>query len=312
MGANGSAGVEWTDIFGNVAGSGGGGGGGAGGATASGNGAAGDLYGAGGGGGAYHSPTHSYGGAGAPGIIAITYLSNTGAMGTSPDLITETGSDTYGDPYWANVVWMSNFEGTNGGTTVVDEKNGLNLTCIWGANLSTVCTKFGSTSLGLTQAATTNACAYLSSNSATLALGSGDYTVEGWFYYPTGAKPASSFYATFVDLRAITVGGTEPVVYFVGTNQSIDVRLNNVDATLTSGTLANNVWHHWAVTRAGSNASLWIDGTLVQSNTNSTNHSGNASITVGTKIDERGTNADDLFGGYIDSTRITKGVARYV
>jgi hypothetical protein len=136
--------------------------------------------------------------------------------------------------------------------------------------------------------------------SSLLTFGSGDFTVEGWFYTTsTGA------YQYIFDGRN---GGTDVTYIYLYNGTGLYAGYGNVnDASVT--TLSLNQWYHFAYVRNGSgtnNITVYIDGTAEWQITNTTNLSSTTRITIGSRY-----NGADFFGGYISDVRVTKGLARY-
>ena len=136
--------------------------------------------------------------------------------------------------------------------------------------------------------------------SSLLTFGSGDFTVEGWFYTTsTGA------YQYIFDGRN---GGTDVTYLYLNNGTGLYAGYGNVnDSSVT--TLSLNQWYHFAYVRNGSgtnNITVYIDGTAEWQITNTTDLSSTTRITLGSRY-----NGADYFGGYISDVRVTKGLARY-
>jgi hypothetical protein len=69
-----------------------------------------------------------------------------------------------------------------------------------------------------------------------------------------------------------------------------------------------NQWYHVAVTRSGTTARLFIDGTQVASATDSSSLTNSLPLSIGTQF----STSTNYLNGYVDELRITKGVARYI
>lgn len=144
-------------------------------------------------------------------------------------------------------------------------------------------------------------------------LQSGDFTVEVWVRFAS--------LKDFQDIIRINRGGTNNLYHQLGivadsaggiymlAGTSSD---NWVSATPTSsGVVTAGTWHYIAVTRSGSNLTLYVDGSsvLTQSYSGSlVNFSGQSEIGANAGSDS----VDRRFSGYIDEVRVTKGVARTV
>lgn len=134
-----------------------------------------------------------------------------------------------------------------------------------------------------------------------LALGSGDFTIE-WFQYQTdsnswprvfsiGSYPTATI--------ALTIeGGT--IYFWVGGTSFIDV-------AYPDGNQYNN-WHHFAITRSSGSVRIYLDGTLLITEANSTNFTASTALNIG----HEGTGvANAAFGGLITNFRWVAGTAVY-
>ena len=68
----------------------------------------------------------------------------------------------------------------------------------------------------------------------------------------------------------------------------------------------DGVWHHVAVTRTNGSLSIYVDGTVRTTTTQTGTCSVSNSLYVGFNYRD-----GQYFSGYLDDIRITKGVARY-
>jgi hypothetical protein len=133
-----------------------------------------------------------------------------------------------------------------------------------------------------------------------ISFGTGDFTIEGWFYIQSGDE-----YPYALDFRN-TGSQAAPALYFYNYgNGSIDYYVSGASRIL--GTSAgNDVWQHIAVCRSGTSTKMFVNGTQSGSTyTDSTNYSA-YSGNIGIKYDNV-----RPFKGFIDDFRITKGYARY-
>jgi len=127
--------------------------------------------------------------------------------------------------------------------------------------------------------------------------GSGSFTIEYWLYLP--ANPSSGYYTHFSYgtsgsvLRVFNTAATSKIEVFSGAS----VILN--PAWPTAGQ-----WNHFALVRNGTTLTLYINGAVAQSVTNSTDFS-TGTLTVG------GESASNPLLGYISNFRIVKGTAVY-
>ncbi len=223
-----------------------------------------------------------------------------------------TGS-TVGDVYFPKTELLLPFDETNGSTSTTDSSNRNNsITFNGNAQISTAQSKFGGSSLLLDGAGD-----YLQvANQDYFDFGSNDFTIECWFYFDSSS---SETYNTLLDMGNGNASGSGPFwtavkkdsgTYYIGvaldttTAGDWDV-LNN----LAIATLSASTWHHFAVSREGSNFKVFLNGTSVVTATGSSPmRDENSALQIGA----RGQNtASHYFKGYIDDVRITNGVARY-
>ena len=139
----------------------------------------------------------------------------------------------------------------------------------------------------------------------------GDFTVEMWVKFNTynsGSGVPNS--RIFVSRQ----GGNHPdnlqlIIDYTGTNGSIDVWTNIYHITDGTTNIADNNWHHVAVSRQGTSMKLFIDGTQ-EGSTATTSQS---FLFWDTRLGARDNTADagTKYTGYISDVRITKGLARY-
>jgi hypothetical protein len=132
----------------------------------------------------------------------------------------------------------------------------------------------------------------------------GDFTIEMWVY-PT-AYPGTGANAFIYDGRSSTSGIALALTNLSGTqNVSVGGQGGN---TTTVYTTTLNAWSHFALVRQSGTTKLYINGSLISSDSI---HSGNmtdGNLCLGTFPI---TPAGSYFTGYIDDFRITNGVARY-
>ncbi len=135
---------------------------------------------------------------------------------------------------------------------------------------------------------------------SSVAFGTGDFTVETFFYLTT--TPAGSLY--FIDARdasnttawAFHIAGATSIIWFNGSAQFA--------VTLT---MPINQWNHIAYVRSGTTGALYFNGTRVSTQTDSTNYT----VQPGTSYVASRYTANETFPGYFSGTRIVKGTAAY-
>ena len=231
-----------------------------------------------------------------------------------PDItqLSALGSTT-GDVYFPQTTLLLPFDGSNGATTTSDLSSKNNTVVFYGnAQLSTAQSKFGGSSLLLDGTGD-----YLQiANQSYFDFSTNDWTIECWFYLDSST---SGTYNTLLDMGNGSAPGSGPYwtavkndsgTYYIGaaldstTAGDWDV-LNN----LAISTLSADTWNHFAISRAGSNFKVFLNGTSVATGTSaSAMRDENSTVKIGARGQST---ANNYFKGYIDDVRITTGVARY-
>jgi hypothetical protein len=188
---------------------------------------------------------------------------------------------------------------TNAG--ILDNAEMNNLETVGNAQISTAQSKFGGASMAFDGTGDW----LVMPPSPNFALGTGDFTIEGWAYITSfGSVNArgvfqqgtSSFPASVSNTVALGVNPSGTWVIFAKNTNT------NSTATLSTGT-----WAHFALVRSGTTTTLYANGTSVITVTSdSTNYTGTY-FGIGSIFGTSDTN----WHGYIDDLRITKGYARY-
>lgn len=269
-------------------------------------------------GGSYSVPTHNFSGRARVIIEPVEgvwwtastdkyvgdYLYPTGAA-TTPYLYKMV--DVAADPQWDQVSALLHFNGTNGSTTITDQK-AHSFSCTGNAAISTAQSKFGGAS-----AAFDGTGDYISaSTSADWEMGAGNFTVETWFR--TSDNTLNQTIVGTLDLQGSDYKGWilryDPTqspaglrfVIFVGTS-------SNGDIFQYSWSPSNNTWYHIAVVRQGTTLTIYVNGTSIGSGTivtaTTVANSGRA-LMIGAQDSLGGPN--NFLTGYLDDLRITKGV----
>ena len=134
-------------------------------------------------------------------------------------------------------------------------------------------------------------------------MGTGDFTLEGWFYL---GNVTQNWQALIADTL---YGGTGGWTFYVNTNQ-----LNfwkGGASVVSGGTLTANTWHHLAFSRASGSNRLFVDGALVATASDSTNYTRNELSVAANNVDKGGVIGAAGLDGYASNVRITKGTALY-
>lgn len=205
------------------------------------------------------------------------------------------------DPNFSSVSLLLHMDGSNGSTTFTDSSsNSLTITANGDAQVSTAQGKFDQS---LILDGTGDSLSITDSDSVMI-LGTGDLTVEFWFYTSSNSTNLSNFGTFFV-------GGTNSLLLrYHNSFNSILVGYQNVayDIDPSPDVLpTENAWNHIAVVRDSTSLRLYMNGSLGGETTGT-----GGSRDYNTAINEIGkAGANYPLTGYIDDFRVTKGIARY-
>jgi len=139
---------------------------------------------------------------------------------------------------------------------------------------------------------------YLTSpSSSALGFGTGDFTVEAWVY-----TPAFSAIQAIIDLRSSAVA--EPLALSIsstGLARSYDLTVR------TGGQLNANQWNHIAWVRASGVNTVYVNGAVGHTWTNSGDYGSSRPAWIGMSAG----GGSEPFTGYISNLRVVKGTAVY-
>jgi hypothetical protein len=136
----------------------------------------------------------------------------------------------------------------------------------------------------------------VASNSA-FTFGTGNFTVEFWF---KGDAQADKF---FYDNRGGASIGN-PYITLDATGSKLRWGPANTSGSVT---IADNTWHHCAVTRESGTVKLWVDGALDTSVADATNFSVDRAV----KIGRNSYSTSNDLSGNLSNFRVVKGTAVY-
>ena len=247
-----------------------------------------------------------YGVDGATGLRGAgkTAVRVTGLTGT----IVDTNTFSYYDTDGTTVLATGTINGVdadgkfyvNGNLTGLEtagERGGKIITKYGTPTTDTTVKKFGSSSLELN--GTTDYLGVAGNND--FGFGTGDYTVEGWFYFNSVAAQSILF-----DFRAGAGTDVAPVV-LVAAGGSVQFYSYNA-FRITGPTLLVNTWYHIAVSRSAGTTKLYVNGASQGTPwVDSTDYDVAKPLIIGARWDGAAYSID----GYIDEVRVTKGLARY-
>lgn len=191
------------------------------------------------------------------------------------------------DPNFANVVSLLHFNSADGSTTFSDVK-GFSWTPTGNAQLDTAQSRFGGSSAYFDGSGD-----YISVTNANLILGTGDFTIEAWIQRNADATH-----------NIISWSGNNAIYMNAGAN-NIFVQIGGVLQT-TTATPGLNAWFHFALCRNAGTLNVFVDGVKdSETPANTTN------FTTGLFEIGRRSGSTNMFNGWIDEFRVTKGLARY-
>jgi len=131
-------------------------------------------------------------------------------------------------------------------------------------------------------------------------FGTGDYTVEGWFY-PTTAGNSRCI----IDFRA--GAGTDNAVFVgININNKPYFLVNNVAEIVATTSVTQNAWNHIALVKNSGTTTLYLNGVSQGTYADAVDYGVAKPLIIGNTFA-----ATAAFAGYIDEFRVTKGLARY-
>lgn len=134
--------------------------------------------------------------------------------------------------------------------------------------------------------------------SSNLAFGTGDWTIELWYYTNTVASDRIIY-----DSRPAGTQGAYPTIYQSGT--SLFFLANSANLITSSGTIATGTWYHILVSKVSGQTRMFLNGTQQGSTyTDSINYLNGASRP---RIGDGGVTAGSGVFGYISNLRVVKG-----
>lgn len=199
------------------------------------------------------------------------------------------------DPDYSSVALLVKANGADGSQDFIDAgPTGHSLTVDADCDVDTGITKWGSGSIEATDYQ-----AYVEAPShADFDMGTGDFTIEYWFY-PATTGPTGRVHWAFSAFASIygEANGNALYAYNVGAPHLSFTGLGTVTA-----------WHHVAIVRSSGTTTLYYDGVAKASGANSTDITQGAFVVSNNRLHQLGTGVE---GQRIEDFRLTKGVARY-
>jgi hypothetical protein len=205
------------------------------------------------------------------------------------------------DPFFSNVSLLLKGEGSN----VIDSSATPKIITPFGsAATSTTQARFGDRSIFFN-----NIDSYLevTGSSVPFAMGTGDWTVECWVYH--SARPLGGSDDRIFDTLGLSSGTTNAIR--IGINTAgfvVFFRYGSVVLT-SSSPVPVTTWTHVCCEKSNAQLRIFINGVLVGSLADTADYTCGANRPcIGADGFGPTTN---LFNGYIDEMRVTKGIARY-
>ena len=208
-----------------------------------------------------------------------------------------------GDQYFADVSLLMHMNGTNASTTFTDSSsNAFTATAYGNAQISTAESKFGNASGKFDGSGD-----YLTATGASLEVGSGNFTIEGWFYFnslQTGIRTLWAHRSSNGGIGGPLLTHSSGAIALYIAQSAVSWQVSGFSPSLT---VSATTWHHIALVRDGDTIRTFLDGAAGTTTTftGSVHTSGDFSLMAGA---QDGTQEVD---GYCDEFRLTVGVARY-
>ena len=211
------------------------------------------------------------------------------------------------DALFTDVLLLMHGNGADGDTTFVDSSTyNRTITRDGSAQISTSQSKFGGSSLSFPSAGSSSITERLEVTTAPsdFNFGTGDFTIEAWIYIEGFANEETIFAKTnnYTGYRFAVVGATRRLL-FEGGQTTVFSPNDSVSA---------NQWHHVAACCKAGIVRIFIDGTLVGSNSISQSVDSNIAVTIGNYavFGTYGNEYEATMDGFIDELRVT-AAARY-
>jgi hypothetical protein len=144
-------------------------------------------------------------------------------------------------------------------------------------------------------------------NTSALNLGSGDFTVECWWFSSKALNTYTLEYAQLLGKGSNQAGSWNLSVY-----QNKIYWANSAGAVTIQGSInvTANTWYHFAVTRSGGTIRVFVNGILDGSATSSQDITSSQTFAIGDRQPSDGS-GQYPFNGYISNVRVVVGTAVY-
>ena len=250
--------------------------------------------------------------AGTPTVTANTSTTLT-ATATSTRAATRTINwvvSVASDTYFKNTTLLLSGNGTN---------NQTNNTFLDGSTNNFTITRNGNTTQGTFSPYGPNWSNYFDGNADFLQLsnnnaflfGSGDFTLECWFFSNSITAEHQVLMSIWDDASTVPQAWDWRIYNSGKIWFQIDVASSDTTIFTSTATLSAGQWYHLAITRSGNTFRLFINGTLDSTTTNSSTISnGNGPLCIGGYTGSGQADKESV-NGYLSNVRIVKGTAVY-
>jgi hypothetical protein len=241
------------------------------------------------------------GGAGSTGDTGVGKSMSVGGYGGGGDFVGGNGSPGTANTGGGGAVGPS-YTGGNGGSGIVV----VSYPDIYNAPVSTTGSPTVSTS-GSGSMSFNGSSSYIGfGGQSNFAFGTGDFTIEMWFYAAGGSGTNTNLY----DSTPSGGGVIAPQIYIIGSPWTIRWYGGSAGPLLDSNfTVSTSTWYHLAVTRSGTSTKIFVNGTQQGSTlTDSNNYTNGSNRPV---IGTWGSGSGNWFNGNITNLRVIKGTALY-
>lgn len=233
------------------------------------------------------------------GTGSLFVAGNPGIDADDPTIATAKGYTVFGSvPPGTSL--LLNFNGSNGSTTFTDSSpNGLTVTAINDGEISTAESKFGGSSLDITAGGVSVAAPV-----DPVFNNAGDFTIEAWLYLNAAASGMNGRFLQRGDYPL--AGGW--AISRNGFSSPIELNFetyNPATLLMTSPSIPDDTWTHFALTRQGDTFRMFVDGQLVSTET-ITPTLLDGSLQIGCT-----TSGGQNLSGYVDDLRIVNVTALY-
>ena len=210
---------------------------------------------------------------------------------------------------------LLHFDGVNGSTTFTDSSGNYSMTPRRYSTLAYPSITTTRSVFGGSAGSFPNSYACLTTDASASTFTGGDFTVEGWFYYPTAS--ASNVYALFYN-TANTGSPTNPAMrIYIATDTYARAILmfqygtGTGSASIGSSYFSAGAWHHFAAVKYNSVCTNYLDGVGTSHSCSGPGGGPGTTSISGSYSSAGGYCVLGLAGGNLDEIRVLNGTAVY-